>query len=291
MKLSIVPNMPENFELVLFGDNQEGNIASAKDKFRECVDYICSKPNRYGIHMGDACDAFWINDKRYDTKTCENPPKEQKKNVIKMLTPLAKTGRLLSMLKGNHEKEIERYYGGFADEMCEELRREGNQPKYPIAGSLVHKIEFINKKNHLMFKGYFAHGRKGIYSVSPDPHRILANKQQRLKKLLEPMAGDCILMVRGHSHIVLVTPPLPALYLATTRGKIRQFYTQPGTGKSDIYIPPEHRFYGCSGSFLKSQMIDVDTYSEAGEMPPTELGYLIAAVEGGNVVDLKEVRI
>ena len=60
MKISTIPNMPDNFELVLLGDNQEGNIATAHDQYKECLSYICAEPTRYGIHMGDIMDAFWV---------------------------------------------------------------------------------------------------------------------------------------------------------------------------------------------------------------------------------------
>jgi hypothetical protein len=105
------------------------------------------------------------------------------------------------------------------------------------------------------------------------------------------MAGDCILMARGHSHIVLVTAPIPTVYLTTEKGQIKQHYTEAGTGKSGAYIPPDSRWYGCTGSFLKSQELGVETYSELAEYEPTELGYLKAIISDRKVVDLREVKI
>jgi hypothetical protein len=289
MKLSSIPGMPSDFELVLFGDNQEGNVASARDKLMECVDYICSGSNRYGIHMGDAMDAFWINDPRYDPSVTKHAPSVQKKEVAKILSPLAKEKRLLSILKGNHEKALERYYGDLNEDIASELRLISGC-SLPITGTYTNKIEFLSVDNKLMFKGYFTHGRKSITSVSPDPHRRRAYMQFRLKRLLENQAGDCVLMVRGHSHIVLVTPPLPILYLTSEKGKLKQHYTTANMWKGD-YIPPEHRWYGCSGSFLKSQGLDIETYSEVSEMEPTELGYLVATITAGQVVNLKEIKV
>jgi hypothetical protein len=290
MRISTVTNMPNDFELVLFGDNQLGNIASASDKFQECIQYICAEPTRYGIHMGDAADAFWVDDHRFDPTTCKSPPLEQLKAVVTMLSPLAKTGRLLTVLKGNHEKALELKVGDFTKMICEELRKI-SENQYPIAGTYTHKLEFIHEDGKLLFKGYFTHGRKSLTSVSPDPHRRRAYLQYRLKRLLEDMAGDCLLMARGHSHIVLVTPPIPTLYLTSERGKLKQYYTKAGTGKTGEYIPPEHRWYGCTGSFLRSQVLDVETYSEQAEYPPTELGYLVAVVKDRSVVDLREVKV
>ncbi len=99
-------------------------------------------------------------------------------------------------------------------------------------------------------------------------------------------------MARGHSHIVLVTPPIKTLYLETYNKKIRQAYTKPGIGKSGGFIPPDHRWYGCTGSFLKSQMDNgIETYSECFEYEPVELGYLVATFANQTCVDLREVKI
>jgi hypothetical protein len=291
MRISQIHNMPNDFELILFGDKQEGNIACAHDKHKECIDYIMAAENRYGVNMGDCMDAFWCDDvKRYDPATCKITPAEQKKNVIRELTALAKTGRLISILKGNHERALETKYGDINAEICEELRKvSGGQ--YPITGTYTNKLEFYRNGTELMFKGYFTHGRKAISSVSPDPHRKRANMQYRLKLILEHLAGDCILMAMGHCHLVLVTPPLPAVYLTTEKGKLKQHYTHAGSGKSGSYIPPDSRWYGATGSFLKTFVEDYETYSELGQMAPTEIGYLKAIVQNKTVVDLQEVKI
>ena len=282
--------MPSDFELVLFGDNQEGNIASAHDKYAQCIKYIRDKEDRYGIHMGDIMDAFWCDDhKRYDPLTCKITPSEQKKNSIKDLIPLAETGRLLTILKGNHEKALELKYGDITTEICEELQKvSGNI--YPISGTYTHRIEFTGDGKP-MFKAFFTHGRKAVSSVSPDPHRKKANMQYRLKLILESLAGDCILMAMGHIHLVLVTPPLPGVYITQEKGVLRQHYTHAGTGKTGEYIPPDHRWYGATGSFLRTQMDGYETYSELAQYAPNELGYLIAVVRDRQVVDLQEVKI
>jgi len=273
----------------LFGDNQEGNIACARDKFQECIDYILSDKKRYGCHMGDAFDAFWVNDPRYDPITTTKTPIEQKNTVFEQLKKLAKTGRLLNILKGNHEKALESKAGDLSSDLCKCLQKE-SRCRYPIAGTYTSKLEFIDTKNRSMCKVYLTHGRKSISSISPDPHRRRAYMQFRLKRLLEDMAGDCILMARGHSHIVLVTPPMPTLYITSSQGKLKQAYTKPGSGTT--YIHPDHRWYGCTGSFLKSQMPDgIETYSEVAEYAPVELGYLVATFANRTCVDLREVKV
>ena len=290
MRISTIPNMPDNFELILFGDNQEGNIATAHDKYKECIDYIIADESRFGIHMGDIMDAFWCDDhKRYDPLTCKITPSEQKKNVIKDLTPLAETGRLLTILKGNHEKALELKYGDITTEICEALQLVSGR-EYPISGTYTHRIEFVGD-GKIMFKAYLTHGRKMVSSVSPDPHRKRANMQYRLKLILESLAGDAILMAMGHIHLVLVTPPLPGVYITQEKGKLKQHYTHAGTGKTGEYIPPDHRWYGATGSFLLTQMDGYETYSELAQFAPNELGYLKAIIKDRQVADLQEVKI
>lgn len=291
MLISVIPNMPKKFRLYLFGDNQEGNIACAREKFSECIDEICADEYGYGVHMGDAMDAFYVTDPRYHPFTVSASPLEQRRAVKDQLEPIAKLGRLLSVLEGNHEKALFNKAGNITEDLCKDLR-EISGTRYPISGTYTQKIEFLNFDAKPMCKVYVTHGRRSITSVSPDPHRRRAYMQFRLKRLLQNMAGDCILMARGHSHIVLVTPPAKDVYLSTHNGKLRQHYTGPGTGGSDTFIPPDYRWYGCTGSFLKSQVEGgVNTYSEIGEYEPVELGYLIAYFEDGDCVDLKEVKI
>ena len=296
MKISTIPGMPSDFELVLFGDDQEGNAAKATDKYQKCIKYICEGEDRYGIKMGDSMDAFWIDDFRYNDLTVSARPMEQFKRSVAQLAPLAKTGRLLTLLKGNHEKALEMklqrlgWEEAINEKMCEELRKISGTI-YPLEGSYTHKLEFVHKDGKPMFKGHFTHGRKTISSISPDPHRKRANMQYRLKLILQEMAGDCILMAMGHIHIVLVTPPLPSVYLTTEKGKLKQNYTHSGSGKSGEYIPPDHRWYGVTGSFLKTFVEGVETYSELAQYNPTELGYLRAIVRDRQLVDLVEVKI
>jgi hypothetical protein len=281
--------MPEDYELIFFGDNQEGNIATALEKYNECIQYVLAAPNRYAIHMGDAIDAFWVDDKRYDPDTTTKTPIKQANAAIKQLEPLAKENRLLAVLLGNHEWALIKKAGNLTEDIiCPELRKISGTT-YPLYGTFSSLLTFYNQSLKAQFKIYATHGRRTITSVSPDPHRRLAYMQYRLKRLLEPMVGDCICMVRGHSHIVLVTPPLPALYLTSNEKNLKQNYTK--TVISGSYIPPDHRWYGCSGSFLKSLVPGVNTYSEMAEYAPTELGYLIGEVGDGQFVNLREVKI
>ena len=282
-------DVPKTYELILFGDNQEGNIAQSKDKVKECINYIMQKPNRYCIHMGDAMEAFWIEDNRYQKETCLDPPLEQMRNFRKAIEPLTREGRMLVYLMGNHELAFMKKGGNITKFICEEIQKESGK-KYPLFGTYSSKVD-MKDKSGLQFKLYATHGRRSINSVSPDPGRRRAYMEFILQRQLEGNFGDCLVMAKGHAHKLLVKEPTPALYLTSSKGKIYQNYTQAGSGTRDFYIPPENRWYACTGSFLKAFEIGVSTYSEIAEYAPTELGYIKIIVNDRDVIDVQEVRV
>ncbi len=281
-------DVPESYELILWGDNQEGNIAQSKDKVRECIEYIMAQPNRYCIHMGDAMEAFWIEDKRYQQDTCLAPPLEQMKTFRKVIEPLTKEGRMLTYLMGNHELRFMNQGGNITKFLCEEIQAQTNS-RFPLYGTYSAKLDMMDKKG-LQYKIYVTHGRRSINSTSPDPGRRRAYMEFILQRHLESIFGDCLIMGKGHSHKLIVKRPIPALYLTSNKGKIYQNYTKAGSGARDFYIPPENRWYVNTGSFLKAYEVGVSTYSEIAEYAPTELGYIKIIVGDREVQDVVEVK-
>jgi hypothetical protein len=289
MKIFKTTKMPESYELILFGDEQRGNLAFSRDGLNQCLSYILDKPNRFAIHMGDSCDSFYIDDKRYDPYTVKDTPIKQVTEFINDMTPLVKENRLLTCLIGNHEYALLKKAGDITAYACDELAKIGSDVFFGY-GTYSSKIEFYDSKG-LQFKTFVTHGRKGINSVSPDPVRKKAQMLFTLKRHLENMFGDTLLMAKAHAHKVLVLKPEPTLYLTTENGKIKQHYTKAGISTRDLYIPPENRFYACTGSFLKTMIEGVSTYSEMSEYPPVEIGYVKAIVENRELVDVQEVKI
>jgi len=280
--------MPESYELILFGDEQRGNIAFSRDGLNKCLSYIKDTPNCFAIHMGDAMDAFYIDDKRYDTTTVMSTPLQQVNEFIADMSPLAKEGKLLTCLLGNHEAALIKKAGNLTEYACDEFNKISTE--FLGYGTYSSKVEFYDNKG-LQFKVYVTHGRRTISSSSPDPIRKKAYMLFSLKRLLEDTYGDCLLMARGHSHKLLVAEPEPTLYLTTENGKIKQHYTKAGTGGTDLYIPPENRFYACTGSFLRTMIEGVSTYAEIGEYPPTEIGYIKCIIQNRELVDVQKIKV
>jgi len=282
--------VPANYEIILWGDNQEGNIAQHRDGVKKCIEYILEKKNRFCVHMGDALEAFWIEDKRYMRDTVLHPPLEQMKIFRKTIAPLTKEKRMWAQLLGNHELVFVNKAGNITEFICQEEQKERHS-RFPLYGTYSAKIDLYDKKG-LQFKMYVTHGRKSINSVSPDPGRRRAYVEHILQRHLEFVFGDCLVMAKGHTHKLLVKKPFPSLYLTTGSGKIHQNYTKAGSGTTkDFFIPPENRWYANTGSFLKTYELGVSTYSEMAEYAPTELGYIKIIVGDREVQEVVEVKV
>ncbi|RPI50637.1 MAG: hypothetical protein EHM49_08270 [Deltaproteobacteria bacterium] len=275
-----------DYELILFGDNQEGNVLQYRKGYRQAIEYILESKNRFAIHMGDEQEAFWIDDKRYDPVTMESTPLKQQANVIKDLAPLAKNKRLITILYGNHSHRLYPKIGDITENTCERLN--------VLYGGFACVVQFIDKHGP-QYKGYFTHGRKLIRSVADDPTRRLANEKLQVKQHLKNKMGDCLLMAKGHTHRLIVVEPQPQLYLGTDkkdgRDNIAQHYTHnPPFGKGG-YVHPDHRWYANTGSFLKCYGEDVNSYSEVGEYDPTELGYVVVEVHDRTITNVRKVVV
>ncbi len=181
--------VPSNCELILFGDDQVGNLLSHREEYNKCIDYIASDRNRFAVHMGDEMDAFWVDDKRFNYDITISTPIAQQKEVIKDLMPIASTGQLFTILFGNHTFKLLPKVGDITADTCERLGIE-------YSGTTC-VLELFDRHG-LMFKTYLTHGRRGIRSSCDDPIRRIANMRLQLKKHLYNMAGDCLVMAKGH---------------------------------------------------------------------------------------------
>jgi len=263
----------------LLGDTHFGSIACAEESIQEIVDTIAADNHARCSLMGDLSEAFWVDDPRYHPAVQTSSPIGSMETLYNLLKPIAK--KIDTILMGNHELKLEKSAGNLTKKLCERLG-------VPY-GTYSAKVEFYNGKAKPEFKFYLTHGRRSISSVSPDPIRRKAYMEFALKRHLQDQAGDCILMAKGHAHKIIIARPLPELYLTNEGNRIRQNYTVPGADSP--YIPPEHRFYACTGSFLKSQVIGVSTYSEIAEYGPVQLGCVKATIENYEMCNLEEVRV
>lgn len=269
--MQIIPiQSMENMDYYLFGDAHIGTLAFSERDFDKVIMEIQNNPIARCSTMGDLLEAFWVDDqKRFDLETNKASPLAQRKDMIAKLSAIQ--GKIDTLLDGNHERYLLKKVGKITEDICNEL-------KVPY-GTFSAKLEFSDG-----YKFFIMHGARGITSMSPDPVRKKAYMLFTLQRHLQNKAGDCIVMAKGHAHKLLVSTPLPILYTVTEKGKLKAYYTKPGS--REIYISPEHRYYACTASFLKSQLIGVDTYSERFELDPVELGYVKIIVRDKKVQDV-----
>jgi len=292
--------VPVNFNYFLFGDDHEGSVLTyrkGRDKLFDMLESpwggLTAKHN-FGWHSGDHIEAITVDDPRYDPRTCTNPiPLEQNDNWTEAWKPIRK--KIIGMSEGNHPWKLYRF-GNLTQRACTELG---------IAyGAWMARVTFRDRNGQVIFRAFHTHGRKSITSVSPDPKRRKANREHILRRHLEGMAGDCLLLSKGHTHQLLISEPEPELYLIEEGNNVRQAYTNPvnlsvhfpiqeKAQKQEIptkgYIHPDYRWYVNTGSFLRSMKEGVSSYAEAFEYPPVELGFAIVEVRDRQIQAIRKV--
>jgi hypothetical protein len=280
----ISKNLPDNHDIILFGDTHEGSAHKHKEAVAGVVDKIASTKNTYAVHMGDLVEGITIDDKRYDLESVasESPrPLLQYKYATDELRPLK--DKLLLVLEGNHDHTISRRMGSFVkDYVCSELG--------VAYGTATTKLTIKSKEDKQMYKGFLAHkGKNSLSSNSKDPIQAEANMKAALKNQLQHKAADCIFQGIGHTHKLLVQPPSNVVELYDDGKKIYQEYKQD---YSNIRrIDPDRRWYLNTGSFMKLYMLGISGYAEMAGYDPVELGYIVVECRDRKIVNCRKVVV
>lgn len=282
MKL-LTKQLENDHNIFHFGDFHDGSVLSSKHGWDKLVDMINSEyegcSNNYGIEGGDDIEAIMVDDKRFDPEKLTQPlPLEQIDRAIELRQPIK--GKLLCKLMGNHERKLWRF-GDITEAICKKLEVD--------YGTYTSKITIKDKRGKLMYKIYETHGFRNITSTADDPKRRHTNMQLILKRQLKFKAGDCAVMVKHHTHKLLVCKPEADLYLTDDGNNIKQAYTE--YGQKESYIHPDARWYGNAGSFLKLYGKGMSGYAEIMEYDPVELGWLILRIRNRKIVGLDPIKL
>ena len=275
--------VPANFNLFHFGDKHEGSVLSSDKAWNKLCDVMNSEydgcRNNYGVNGGDNIEAITVDDKRFSEEKLTEPlPLAQAKAIIKKHEPIARM--MLALLLGNHCRKLWRF-GNLAEYIANELG-------IPY-GTYTCKLSFVDTKGELLFKVYETHGFKSITSTADDPKRRRTNQEIILKRHLKFKAADCVVMVKHHTHKLLVCKPDEDLFLYDDGKEIKQSYT--GWGQNERYIHPDARWYGNAGSFLKLFGKGISGYAELFEYDPVELGFLVTKVRDKKVKSIEPYYI
>lgn len=279
----ITGQVKSNCDIYQISDSHEGNTLVNYSAIREVVDEIASRDDAYCIFGGDEIEAITVDDYRYNPETNTDPiPLQQCKSVIKTFKSIK--DKILLWLYGNHPMRLWRFGNLTKDVILHELEISH------VYGGFASKLTLVDENKKPLFKIFATHGRRAIWSYAGDPKMQTQNKLRMLRRQLEAMAGDALVMQKSHAHQLLVSEPEKQLYLIDDGKKIHQRYTASSeTGRE--YIPPYLRWYVCTGSFLKTFGVGTIGYAEALELPPAEIGYTVMEIRDRQLVNIRKVVV
>ena len=302
-------NLPSrDCNLFLVSDDHEGSANRHQNGWDMMCDMVLSKwgglKPKFNkvIDHGDFMEAILVNDKRYqfnnmtiyedvlngnvrfnesNIKTKRLVKKEnaiaQLEQAVKNREPIA--DHILLILDGNHPQRLHAY-GDMTSELCKRLG-----VNY---GTYTSHITYRAKNGKFLFNHFAGHGWKSVGSYVDPPERAKVNMQIQLKNALRQQAGDCLLMSMGHTHKLLVKPPISQLYIEADEDELVQKYTS--AKKRDGFIHPDYRWFVNTGSFLKLYGPE-SGYAERAGYPPNELGFAVVEIRGGEIQAIKRVVV
>jgi hypothetical protein len=283
----ITAEIPLNCRIFDTGDWHVGPHGFDERALDKMIAEVASDKNARMVMKGDLIDAITTDDKRFcnlshDVKDSWRSIDDHVDYLIDKLEPIKK--QIICSLMGNHELTVLRTTD-VARRMCKALN---------IAyGGYTSIVTFKNKsrKKHL-FKWLITHGRRGLSSQAKDPIQSYANMQAALKKHMERLRiYDCVYQSMGHAHqLMVVEPTINREIILTSRpsGGLRQSY-KTSVKQNAENISPESRWYGCSGSFLKTFSEPGRlTYAELAQYGPVEIGCLEVVVKNGEIWEVNK---
>lgn len=218
------------FHLFPLGDIHYGSIDSAEEAIQRQVAEILKVKNSLVLGMGDYADCIRKNDPRFNIEGLApwvekgNIIESQRKKVRELFEPLAKKGKLLGLLEGNHEAEIHlRHQDDIVWNLCGDL-------KVPYCGySCFLVLNFTWRKSSNVTQ-IIIHAWHGAGAAQTEGARLM-----RLVRLVNDIQAHIYLM--GHLHAMTQHIPDRLIYrrgrvksmklAATITGSWLRTYTQP----------------------------------------------------------------
>jgi hypothetical protein len=271
--------LPLDHNLFLFGDDHEGTTLRHDEGWKLLVKMMLSEyagcSNNFGLDHGDAVDFIPSSDKRWYESEESCKCLDQIEKAIEHRKPIKEI--LVALLDGNHPMQYHRF-GNVTLKICKALGIE--------YGTYSAHITYLRRSGVPMYRQYATHGFGSIRSNADDTIRQDANKKLSLKRKLKNKFADVVLCTMGHTHKLLIAEPTKELYLNCNQ-KISQHYTT--SHQADEYIPPDHRWYVNTGSFLRLYGKGFSGYAERAGYDPLELGFAIARVRNGVIQGIDKI--
>tara|TARA_Y100000310_G_C20635164_1_gene790781 strand:- start:621 stop:1472 length:852 start_codon:yes stop_codon:yes gene_type:complete len=276
--------VPDNYDVYLLSDIHLGVIFHNTKAFDQVIKKIQKKKTAYVIILGDLVEGRPLGHRFFNLDSADPEmllPINQYKAFKKKIEPIKK--KIITILEGNHDRQLSKQYGNMTKEICKDL----NIP----FGTFSSVITFRDKVNPgaQQFKIYCTHGAGTINSSAGDIIRREGFMLEAIKRRLKNKVADCMGMFMGHTHKLMVAEPRQRLYLVSDGNKIQQVYSKIH-GNSKI-ISEDDRWYGNTGSFLKTNILGISTYSEEAMYDPLETGYLIMHCKNREIESIEKVVV
>jgi hypothetical protein len=283
----IYREMPLDYEFYDTSDAHYGPYNHHREAFLEIINQVAERPNRYMWHKGDGVDCVTPGDKRFSTVSADvrkgwRNPMDHADQLVRDMLPIRE--RILTYMVGNHEYHLINTVD-VAGYICEALQ-------VPWGGVICKFVALHNRK--VQHKFLLWHGRGSLPKGAKDPIQREGNRKAHLKRKLESLGHtDCIYQTMGHTHqLIAVEPTINQELMLTDNRKGLKQQRRHHTKQNAAYIPPEARYYGNSGSFLRLYSKPGQRsigYGEIAGYAPAEIGCLKGYVQGGELQHVEKV--
>jgi len=260
-----VDSRKDTISIVPIGDVHIGAAACDEQRLKSVVDRVLNDDNCYWTGMGDYCDFINVSDPRFNISTLapwigmkqmSDLARSQRDYFLDMIKPIA--SKCIGLVQGNHEASIHHFYErDIYGEIVTEVKALGGMPAekqlaLDYYGWILLKFNmFVDsvKPNVSTIKTNWHHGYVG--------GKLAGGKALEMQRWL--WSHDADIVCFGHSHNTSVQ--VETIESINTAGKLLA-----------------RRKYGVfSGSFLRSNVENVSTYSE-------RKGYLPMPTSGVEIV-------
>ena len=172
-------------ELMHLTDLQIGSKAFQRKRFIEYRNWLLSEPQRYVFLGGDIIDAATVMSIASPYENTKEPS-YQVDEAVGLLAPLARAGRLLGYVGGNHERRTAKTWGDAGRNIAKDL-------KVPYSRGV--QLIDINYGGHRPFKVSLWHGSGGA--------RTKGAKAQMLHRFMSQADSQVYLVGHLHDSILL----------------------------------------------------------------------------------------
>lgn len=214
-KLPSVTTRTAAFKIYPLGDVHIGALNCAEKEFKNLVKMIENDETAFWFGGGDALDAVILQDqKRFDPKSLPswmlkgNTDKirdrlgdmvaAQRDRFLEMVEPIK--DKCIGLIEGNHEYSIMKYHNrALMNELCEGLDTVNLTDCCFIRFKFERTTGNSSSVSHVRM--FAAHGSGGGRTAGSEPNHLARLANDKI----------CELVLRGHSHVQHILPPIARL--------------------------------------------------------------------------------